>query len=60
VSAQALTSGVERYRLLRIWKNNSRIKPEAIVKFQTMLQNLALEAAKRFKYEKLGGEGFRP
>jgi hypothetical protein len=59
VSAQALTSDVERYRRLHIWKNNPRIEPEAIVKFQDILvQNQALNTAKPVKYENLVASEF--
>ena len=54
VNSQALASGSERYRRLKIWKNTPAIEPKAIEKFQDILvQGGVLDAAKRVKYQDL-------
>jgi NitT/TauT family transport system substrate-binding protein len=54
VKPQAIASGAERYRKVKIWKNTPAIEPKAIEKFQDILvQGGVLDAAKRVKYQDL-------
>jgi NitT/TauT family transport system substrate-binding protein len=51
VSEQAMTSGVEHYSRLKVWKSSPIIAPAAIDKFQDILvQGGVLDSAKRVKY----------
>jgi NitT/TauT family transport system substrate-binding protein len=54
VKSQALASGAERYRKLKIWKSTPVIEAKAIEKFQDILvQGGVLEPAKRVKFHDL-------
>jgi NitT/TauT family transport system substrate-binding protein len=54
VKSEALASGAERYRKLRIWKSTPVIEPKAIERFQDILvEGGVLETAKRVKFQDL-------
>jgi NitT/TauT family transport system substrate-binding protein len=54
VKAEALASGAERYRKMKIWKSTPAIGAKEIEKFQDILvQGGVLEAGKRVKFQDL-------
>jgi NitT/TauT family transport system substrate-binding protein len=54
VKPEALASGAERYRKMKIWKSTPVIEPKAIERFQDILvQGGVLENAKRVKFQDL-------
>jgi NitT/TauT family transport system substrate-binding protein len=54
ITTQAMTTAVERYRRLKIWKTTPVVEPPAIEKFQDILvQGNVLEPAKRVKFADL-------
>jgi NitT/TauT family transport system substrate-binding protein len=54
VKSEALASGAERYRKLRIWKSTPVIEPQAIERFQDILvEGGVLETGKRVKFQDL-------
>ena len=54
VKAEALASGAERYRKMKIWKSTPVIGAKEIEKFQDILvEGGVLEAGKRVKYQDL-------
>jgi NitT/TauT family transport system substrate-binding protein len=51
-SAQAMNAGIERYRLLKLWKTSPVVEASSISRFQDILvDSKALDPTKRVKYE---------